>query len=53
MKTKDQKPQAATRGKCRACGGRGKVKQTKGGKTVSVKCISCRGTGSGGGYQTK
>jgi len=53
MTTKDQKPQAATRGSCRACGGKGEIKQTKDGKTKTIKCLSCRGTGTGGGYQTK
>ena len=55
MTTKDQKPQGArgTETTCRKCGGRKTIEQTKDGKTTTVRCIACRGTGQGSGYMTK
>lgn len=52
MTTKDQTASKA-QGTCTACQGKGQITQTKDGKTRTIRCINCRGTGTAGGYQTK
>lgn len=55
MKTRDQRPDARHQTTaCRQCGGRGHVVIAKDGKTKVVRCVMCRGSGTGGAqYLTK